>query len=108
MSAILGREISNVDTNVDAARLEARATSTQVLMWGAGLRLTCAAGKKGACFIMTPSIALPSLYREAVTSLASGKSPETVLDSLVQKGLLERYARTLMAAALAESRSIHN
>jgi hypothetical protein len=57
---------------------------------------------------MTPSIALPSLYREAVTLFAAGKSPETVLDNLVQKGLLERYARTLMAAALAESRAIQN
>lgn len=57
---------------------------------------------------MTPSIALPSLYREAVISLASGKSPETVLSNLIQKGLLERYARTLMAAALAESRALNN
>jgi hypothetical protein len=53
---------------------------------------------------MTPSIALPSLYREAVTSLASGKTPETVLDYLVKKGVLEQYARTLMTAALSESR----
>jgi hypothetical protein len=52
---------------------------------------------------MTPSIALPSLYREALTSLAAGKSPETVLDNLVKKGLLEEYARPLMAAALAEA-----
>jgi hypothetical protein len=52
---------------------------------------------------MTPSIALPSLYREALTSLASGMSPETVLDSLVKKGLLERYARNLVAAALIAS-----
>jgi hypothetical protein len=55
-------------------------------------------------FMMTPSIALPSLYREALTSLASGKSPETVLDNLVKKGLLEEYARPLMAAALEEAR----
>jgi hypothetical protein len=54
---------------------------------------------------MTPSIALPSLYREALKSLASGKSPDTVLESLVKKGLLERYARPLLAAAQAESRS---
>ena len=52
---------------------------------------------------MTPSIALPSLYREALTSLATGKSPETVLDSLVKKGLLEPYARNLVAAALIAS-----
>jgi hypothetical protein len=52
---------------------------------------------------MTPSIALPSLYREALTSLAAGESPETVLDSLVKKGLLEPYARNLMAAALIAS-----
>jgi hypothetical protein len=52
---------------------------------------------------MTPSIALPSLYREALTSLASGKSPQTVLDSLVKKGLLEPYARNLLAAALIAS-----
>ena len=57
---------------------------------------------------MTPSIALPSLYREALTSLASGKSPETVLESLVKKGLLERYARPLVAAAQAENRSKNN
>ena len=55
---------------------------------------------------MTPSIALPSIYREAVTSLASGKTPETVLDNLVQKGVPETYARTLMAAALSESRMV--
>ena len=54
---------------------------------------------------MSPSIALPSLYREAVTLLRSGESPETVLDGLVKKGLLERYARTLVAAAMAESQA---
>jgi hypothetical protein len=54
---------------------------------------------------MTPSIALPSLYREAVTLLASGKTPETVLDNLVKKGLVEPYARNLMAAALKASTS---
>jgi hypothetical protein len=52
---------------------------------------------------MTPTIALPSLYREAVNSFASGKTPETVLDSLVKKGLPEPYARDLMAAALRAS-----
>jgi hypothetical protein len=52
---------------------------------------------------MTPSIALPTLYRDAVTSLATGKSPETVLANLVKKGLLEPYARNLMAAALSAS-----
>jgi hypothetical protein len=57
---------------------------------------------------MTPSIALPSLYREALTSLTSGESPETVLDSLVKKGLLERYARPLVAAAQAETRAKNN
>ena len=57
---------------------------------------------------MTPSIALPSLYREALTSLASGKAPEMVLDSLVKKGLLERYARPLVAAAQAECRTKNN
>jgi hypothetical protein len=54
---------------------------------------------------MTPSIALPSLYWEAVTLLASGKAPETVLDNLVRKGLVEPYARNLMAAALKASTS---
>jgi hypothetical protein len=54
---------------------------------------------------MSPTIALPSVYREALTSFVSGKSPETVLDGLVKKGLPEQYARTLMAAALSESRS---
>jgi hypothetical protein len=54
---------------------------------------------------MTPSIALPSLYREAVISLTAGNSPDSVLNSLVNQGLLERYARTLLAAALVESRS---
>ena len=62
--------------------------------------------EKGACFTMTPSIALPSLYREAVTSFASGKSPETVLDYLVEKGVPENYALRLMAAAMSESRSL--
>ena len=52
---------------------------------------------------MTPSIALPSLYREALTSLAEGKSPQTVLDSLVKKGLPEPYASNLVAAALMAS-----
>jgi hypothetical protein len=54
---------------------------------------------------MTPSIALPSLYREAVMLLASGQSPETVLDNLLKKGLMEPYARNLMAAALNASTS---
>jgi len=52
---------------------------------------------------MTPSIALPSVYREALTSLSAGKSPETILDSLLEKGLLEPYARKLLAAAVNES-----
>jgi hypothetical protein len=52
---------------------------------------------------MTPSIALPSLYREALTSLSAGKSPQTVLASLVDKGLLEPYARNLIAVAVNES-----
>jgi hypothetical protein len=52
---------------------------------------------------MTPTIALPSLYREAIRSLASGKAPETVLDSLVKKGLPEPYARNLMTAAMMAS-----
>jgi hypothetical protein len=52
---------------------------------------------------MTPSIALPSLYREALKSLTAGKSPETVLDNLVKKGMLEEYARPLMAQALEEA-----
>jgi hypothetical protein len=56
--------------------------------------------------MMTPSIALPSLYREAVASFMSGNSPEMVLDYLVQKGLTERYARSLMAVALSDSRMI--
>ena len=64
--------------------------------------------EKGACFRMTPSIALPSVYREAVTWFASGKSTETVLEYLVKKGLPESYARNLMAAALSESRMITN
>ena len=55
---------------------------------------------------MTPSIALPSVYREAVTWLASGKSTEVVLEYLVKKGLPERYARSLMAAAQSESRTM--
>jgi hypothetical protein len=49
---------------------------------------------------MTPTIALPALYREAVTSLASGKSPQAVLEDLVKKGLPESYARSLMADAM--------
>jgi hypothetical protein len=64
--------------------------------------------EKVACFTMTPSIALPSVYREAVTWFASGKSTETVLEYLVKKGLPESYARNLMAAALSESRMITN
>jgi hypothetical protein len=52
---------------------------------------------------MTPSIALSSLYREALASLAAGESPETVLDSMVKKGLQEHYARNLVAAALIAS-----
>jgi hypothetical protein len=60
-------------------------------------------GKRSLLFTMTPTIALPSLYREAVTSLASGKSPETVLEDLVHKGLPEMYARGLISDALSES-----
>lgn len=52
---------------------------------------------------MTPTIALPSLYKEAVSLLASGKTPDSVLDSLMKKGLPEPYARNLMAAALMAS-----
>ncbi len=55
---------------------------------------------------MTPSIALPSLYREAVISFACGKSAKMVLDNLIEKGLPENYALRLMAAALSESRSL--
>jgi hypothetical protein len=111
-----------VDRTVDAARLEARATkkkpgylqfaetlrlfSALLLMWSAGRRPSSSAGQKGACSTMTPSIALPSLYREAVASFASGKSPDAVLDYLVEKGLPERYARSLMAVALSDSRMI--
>ena len=59
---------------------------------------------KGACFTMTHSIALPTLYRVAVRSFSSGQAPEMILNYLVDKGLPESYARTLMAAALTESR----
>jgi hypothetical protein len=52
---------------------------------------------------MTPSIALPSLYREALTAFASGKSPDAVVDNLVRKGLPEIYARELVAAAMGET-----
>jgi hypothetical protein len=57
---------------------------------------------------MSPTIALPSVYREALTAFLSGKSPETVLDDLLKKGLPEQYARMLMAAALSESRATTN
>ena len=50
-------------------------------------------------FMMTPSIALPSLYKEALASLAAGKEPDVVLDNLIKKGLLEQYARRLLDAA---------
>jgi hypothetical protein len=49
--------------------------------------------------MMTPSIALPSVYKEALASLEAGKAPEVVLDNLVKKGLLEQYARRLLDAA---------
>jgi hypothetical protein len=63
---------------------------------------------KGACFEMTPTIALPSLYREAVTLFADGNSPETVVDNLVAKGLPEPYARNLVTAAHQDySRETH-
>src|ERR1700728_3044492 len=51
---------------------------------------------KGACFTMTHSIALPTLYRVAVRSFSSGQAPEMILNYLVDKGLPESYARTLM------------
>ena len=53
---------------------------------------------------MTHSIALPTLYRVAVRSFSSGQPQEMVLSYLLEKGLPETYARTLMAAALTESR----
>jgi hypothetical protein len=53
---------------------------------------------------MAPSIALPTLYREALTSFSRGKSPDSVLNLLVNKGLPEPYARTLMLEALKEKR----
>lgn len=52
---------------------------------------------------MTPSIALPSLYREIVTSFAMGKPSDCILNALVQKGVPEEYARTLMTAACCEA-----
>jgi hypothetical protein len=52
---------------------------------------------------MTPSVALPSVYREAVTSFASGQTPDVVLDNLIKKGLPESYARNLMVAAFRET-----
>jgi hypothetical protein len=53
---------------------------------------------------MAPSIALPTLYREALTSFSSGKSPDSVVNLLVKKGLPEPYARTLAIEALKEKR----
>jgi hypothetical protein len=70
---------------------------------GCAVTLTAFSRGKGACFKMTPSIALSSLYREALASLVAGESPETVLDSMVKKGLQEHYARNLVAAALIAS-----
>jgi hypothetical protein len=52
---------------------------------------------------MTPSIALPSVYREAVNLFASGKSPDLVLENLINKGMPESYARNLMTAAFREA-----
>jgi hypothetical protein len=52
---------------------------------------------------MTPTIALPQVYRQAVTSFAAGKSAEAVLDDLIKKGLPESYARNLMTAAFRET-----
>src|SRR5258708_1876419 len=54
---------------------------------------------------MAPSIALPTLYREALTSFTTGKSPDSVVNLLVQKGLPEPYARTLMTEALNAKRT---
>jgi len=53
--------------------------------------------------MMTPTVALTSVYREAVTSFASGKSPDVVLNTLIMKGVLESYARNLMTAAYRET-----
>ena len=54
---------------------------------------------------MTSSVALPAVYREAVAFFAAGKSPEAVLDLLLKKGLLEQYAKRMVAAAQAESQT---
>lgn len=52
---------------------------------------------------MTPSIALPSLYRTVIAWFDSGKTADIVLNELIHKGVPEKYARPLMAAALLES-----
>jgi hypothetical protein len=54
---------------------------------------------------MAPSIALPTLYREALHSFSSGKSQDSVLNLLVHKGLPEPYARSLMIEAWKEKRA---
>lgn len=53
---------------------------------------------------MTPSIALPSLYKTVIAWFESGKTVDLVLNELIHKGVPEKYARPLMAAALLESR----
>jgi len=54
---------------------------------------------------MAPSIALPTLYREALRSFSNGKSPDSVVNLLVDKGLPEPYARNLMIEAWKEKRA---
>ncbi|MGA3188499.1 MAG: hypothetical protein ABSF22_15445 [Bryobacteraceae bacterium] len=54
---------------------------------------------------MTPTIALPTLYQEALVSFAKGKKPQMVLSDLVNQGLPEPHARALMAEALKEKKA---
>jgi hypothetical protein len=51
---------------------------------------------------MDPTVALPALLRVALNALKMGNSPDSVLDTLVRKGLPEPYARKLMDAALTQ------
>jgi len=55
---------------------------------------------------MTASIALPTLYEEALISFAHGKSPDTVLKDLVSQGLPEPHARVLMDEALRQKKKV--
>jgi hypothetical protein len=67
---------------------------------GSGVTPHVSSRKKRSLPRMTPSIALPTLYQEALVSFAQGKNEANVLKNLTDQGLPEPHAKALMDEAL--------